>query len=96
MLGTFGVNLLDLKAIAIRTLSDLPQKEGLHQSLMISNYTGNGKQLIYELSSSTDSMHLKKTLKIISLFLICLSVIEFYFPDLKYLLISCSSASRTE
>jgi len=27
---------------------------------MISNYTGNGKQLIYELSSSTDSMHLKK------------------------------------
>lgn len=33
MLGTFGVNLLDLKVIAIRTLSDLPQMEGLHQTL---------------------------------------------------------------
>ena len=31
MLGTFGVNLLDLKVIAIRTLSDLPQMEGDQQ-----------------------------------------------------------------
>lgn len=35
----------------------------------------------------------KKNLKIISLFLISLSVKEFYFLDLRYLLISCSLAS---
>lgn len=48
MLGTFGVNFLDLKVIAVRTLSGLLQTEGLHQSSMISNYAGNAKQLMYE------------------------------------------------
>lgn len=48
MLGTFGVNFLDLKVIAVRTLSGLLQMEGLHQSSMISNSARNAKQLRYE------------------------------------------------
>lgn len=48
MLGTFGVNFLDLKVIAARTLSGPLQMQGLHQSSMISNYAGNAKQPMYE------------------------------------------------
>ena len=47
MLRTFGVNFLDLKVIAVRTLSGLLQMEGLHQSPMVSNYAGYAKQLMY-------------------------------------------------
>lgn len=97
MLGTFGVNLLDLKVIAIRTLSDLPQMEGLHQTTTHDiklhwKWEAADVWIIFKYWFYTLK---KKTLKIISLFLISLSVMEFYFPDLKYLPISCSLASWT-
>lgn len=86
MLGTFGVNSLDLKVITIRTLSDLLQTEGLqwtitHDIKLHWKWEAADTWMTFKYQSY--ALKKKKKPKEYFLILISLSLIAFYFLDFR-------------